>query len=61
MTVLVSILERSIARDEELGSIKELRNDVDFLSGVRRGLEARRRGDRLHWNDVKAELEIEQD
>lgn len=58
MTTLVSML-RPIEKDEGLSLIKELRSDIDFLSGVKRGLEARRKGDRLHWNDVKAELGIE--
>lgn len=43
---------------DKLSLIRELRSDAEFLSGVKRGLEARRRGDRLHWDDVKAELNI---
>jgi hypothetical protein len=60
MTTLVSTLTRStLEEDGKISLIKKLRSDADFLSGVRRGLEARRKSDRLHWNDVKAELGIE--
>lgn len=38
--------------------IKELRNDAEVMSVIRRGLEARRKGDRIHWNEAKAELGI---
>jgi len=36
--------------------IKELRSVPEVISAIRRGLEARRNGDRIHWNEVKAEL-----
>ncbi len=42
----------------KLDLISELRSDPEFIDGIRRGLEARGFGDRIHWNDVKAELEI---
>lgn len=58
MTNLATTLPRQEPEDAKLSLIKELRNDTDFLSGVRRGLEARRKGDRIHWNDTKAELGI---
>ncbi len=58
MTNLISTLTKPNAEDGKLNLIKELRSDTDFLSGIKRGLEARRKGDRLHWNDVKAELGI---
>ena len=38
--------------------IKELRADSEFLSGIKRGLEARRKGQMVSWNKVKAELGI---
>lgn len=38
--------------------IKELRNDPEVISAIRRGLEARRNGERIHWDDVRAELGI---
>ena len=46
---------------EEKGTyelIKELRNDAEVISVIRRGLEARKKGDRIHWKDVKVELGI---
>jgi hypothetical protein len=59
MTSLAGTLLRPETKDDKLSLIRELRSDAEFLSGVKRGLEARRRGDRLHWNDVKVELGIE--
>lgn len=38
--------------------IEELRNDAEVISVIRRGLEARQKGDRIHWNAVKVELGI---
>jgi len=58
MTSLAGTLLRPETKDDKLSLIRELRSDAEFLSGVQRGLEARRKGDRLHWNDVKAELGI---
>lgn len=58
MTTLTETLSRPRAKDDKFSLIGELRSDTEFLSGVRRGLEARRKGDRIHWNDVKAELGI---
>lgn len=39
-------------------NVRELRCDQDFLTGVVRGLEARRKGNLVSWDKVKAELEI---
>lgn len=58
MTYLAETLPRLVIKDDKLSLIRGLRSDAEFLSGVKRGLEARRRGDRIHWNDVKAELGI---
>ena len=55
MTYLSEALPQPEIRDDKLGEIRELRSDAEFLSGVLRGLDARRRGDRIHWDDVKAE------
>ncbi len=51
---------RTRAREEEgkFELIMGLRNDPEVISAIRRGLEARRNGERIHWSDVKAELEI---
>lgn len=38
--------------------IEELRADPEFLSGIKRGLEARRKGQMVSWEKVKAELGI---
>lgn len=58
MTTLAETLQRPEIGDK-LSLIRELRSDAEFLSGVQRGLESRRKGDRLHWNDVKVKLGIE--
>lgn len=58
MTNLAATLPRPKVEDDKLSLIRELRGDTEFLSGVRRGLEARRKGDRIHWNDVKCGLGI---
>jgi hypothetical protein len=58
MTSLAGTLVRPETKDDKLSLVRELRSDARFLSGVQRGLDARRRGDRLHWNDVKVELGI---
>ena len=59
MTNLAETLPRPKVEDDKFSLIRELRSDTEFLSGGRRGLEARRKGDRIHWNDVKCGLEIE--
>ena len=28
----------------------------DFIAGCKRGVEAMRKGDRIHWDDIKEEL-----
>ena len=48
-----------MTRKEKIKLIEELHDDSEFMAGVKRGLEARRKGDRIHWNDVKAELGIQ--
>lgn len=56
MTAMVSTMTREEEGKYEL--IKTLRSDSEFMVGIRRGLEARRKGDRIHWNEVKAKLGI---
>ena len=36
-----------------------MRNDPEIVGAIKRGLEARRNGERVHWNDVKVELGID--
>ena len=52
------VLTRTREEKKEYGLIEELRNDPEVISAIRRGLEARQKGDRIHWNDVKVELGI---
>jgi len=47
------MLRREEGKYEE---VKELRNDPEVMSAVRRGLEAWRKDDRIHWNEVKTGL-----
>ena len=47
-----------MTKEEKVKLIKELRNDPEFMAGVKRGLEAYRRGDMIPWSQVKAELGI---
>lgn len=44
--------------EEKYELIRELRNDSEVISAIKRGLEARRKGDRINWHKVKAELGI---
>lgn len=50
--------------EEETREILKQRGMTDeeadeFIAGMKRGLEARRRGDVIPWSEVKAELGIE--
>ena len=55
---MTSLTLRRPDADDKLRLVRELRADAEFVSGVRRGLEARREGDRIQWSDVKAEFGI---
>ena len=53
------VLERVREEEEVCALARELRNDPKVMEAFSRGLEARRSGDRIHWNDVKSELGIQ--
>lgn len=44
-----------MTKEEKLKLIEELHSNPEVMRQIKRSLEARRRGDRIHWNDVKTE------
>lgn len=48
-----------ITQEDKIRIINELRADPKISIEIARNLEARRRGDIVHWDDLKAELELE--
>ena len=51
--------KRTSEEDGKFELIRMLRNDPDVISAFKDGLEARKNGDRIHWNEAKVSLGIE--
>ena len=51
------MLERQISDDGKLVFIWAMRNDTEVMEEIRRGLEARRTGKLVSWEEVKARFE----